>query len=91
MAFEGAEMIKWTIPEILRERGWNANQFAKAAGLTIPAAYRLSKDVEVHRIDAATLDKLCAFFGAEPGDLLERVERPISTARKSRTRLTKSR
>jgi len=37
------------------------------------AAYRLAKGGAVERIDAATLETLCAAFNLRPGDLLERM------------------
>lgn len=64
-------MIRWRIPELLKERGWTAYRLAQETGLTVPAAYRLAKGEPVQRIDAATLETLCETFGVQPGDLLE--------------------
>ena len=66
-----SRMIRWRIPELLRLRGWSAYRLAQETGLTMPAASRLAKGEPVQRIDAATLDKLCAAFQVQPGELLE--------------------
>jgi len=66
-------MIRWRIPELLKERGWTPYRLAQEAKLTVPAAYRLAKGKAVQRIDAATLETLCNLFKAQPGDLLELV------------------
>jgi DNA-binding Xre family transcriptional regulator len=65
-------MIRWRIPEILKQRGWSAYRLAQECGLTMPAASRLARGGPVARIDARTLDALCSGLGLEPGDLLER-------------------
>lgn len=65
-------MIRWRIPDLLKQRGWTAYRLAQETGLTVPAAYRLARGGAVKRIDAETLERLCEALGVEPGDLLER-------------------
>lgn len=65
-------MIRWRIPDLLKERGWTAYRLAQETGLTVPAAYRLARGGPVKRIDADTLERLCEAFQCQPGDLLER-------------------
>ena len=78
-------MIRWRIPDMLKERDWSAYRLAQETGLTVPAAYRLARGGAVQRIDANTLDVLCAAFGVQPGDLLEHVSaRRNSKARRRR-------
>jgi DNA-binding Xre family transcriptional regulator len=74
-------VIRWRLQEILKERNWTAYRLAQETGLTVPAAYQLSKDKPVQRIDAGTLEKFCEVFGLEPGDLLERVPAPARRRR----------
>jgi DNA-binding Xre family transcriptional regulator len=66
-------MIRWRIAEILEQRDWTAYRLAQEAGITVPAAYRLARSRPVQRIDAGTLETLCALFGVQPGKLLEYV------------------
>jgi DNA-binding Xre family transcriptional regulator len=47
---------------------------AKASGLAFGTVYRMCrKDGRFGRIEAKTLDKICAVLDCEPGDLFERV------------------
>lgn len=75
-------MIRWRVPELLKELNWTPYRLAKEAGLTVPAAYRLAKGEPVQRIDTETLERLCDVFERSPGELIERV----ATSRGSRRR-----
>lgn len=65
-------MVRLRVAELLRERGESRYQFSQAVGLTQPRAYRLSaEDGRFERLEADALDALCAYFGVQPGELLE--------------------
>ena len=65
-------MIRLRVREHLRKRGWTAYRLAKEAGFSITLAYRLARrDGRFKRLDHRTLDRLCAVFRCQPGDLLE--------------------
>lgn len=82
-------MIRLRVVELLEKRGWTAYRLAKEAGISVPAAYRLANpDGEFDRLEAVTLEKLCAAFRVQPGALLvwEPDEHPDkSVVRSSRT------
>ncbi len=65
------------LAELLAEREMSAYALAKRAGLSLSTIYRLTgRNGHFHRIEADTLDRLCAAFRCMPGDLLVRVPRP---------------
>jgi putative transcriptional regulator len=67
-------MVRWKIAEMLKRKGWTAYRLAMETGITLPATYRLAKDrAQMGRVEGRTLDKLCAAFECQPGDLLEHV------------------
>jgi DNA-binding Xre family transcriptional regulator len=64
-------MVRLRVAALLRERGLTAYQLAKDGGFTQPRAYRLAREDGVfERLEADALDKLCAYFNVQPGDLL---------------------
>ena len=65
-------MIRWRVRQLMEERWWSVTDLAKAAGISYGTAFYLYRG-KMKRIDLVTLDRLCAHFGVEPGDLLEYV------------------
>ena len=64
--------MRLRVAELLKERGETAYSLAKGARLSLPRAYRLARaDGHFERIEAEALDALCAYFGVQPGELLE--------------------
>lgn len=65
-------VVRLKVAQLLRDRGLTAYQLAKETGFTQPRAYRLaSEDGAFDRLEADALNRLCAFFGVQPGELLE--------------------
>ncbi len=66
-------MVRLRIAELLAEREMSAYRLAKRAGLSLSTIYRLTgRKGHFHRIEARTLDYLCAALQCLPGDLLVR-------------------
>lgn len=64
-------MVRLTIHQLMAERGITAYALSRGAGLSYPSAYRLSRPSgSFGRLHADTLDRLCAFFEVQPGELL---------------------
>jgi DNA-binding Xre family transcriptional regulator len=56
----------------MAQRGISAYALSRGANLSYPTAYRLSRPQgRFGRLNADTLDRLCAFFQVQPGALLE--------------------
>ncbi len=56
----------------MARRGVSAYALSRGANLSYPSAYRLSRaNGHFGRLNADTLDRLCSFFGVQPGALLE--------------------
>lgn len=67
-------MVRLTLLKVLKKRGMTPYALAKASGLAFGTVYRMCrKDGRFGRIEAKTLDKICAVLDCEPGDLFERV------------------
>jgi DNA-binding Xre family transcriptional regulator len=70
-------VVRWKLPEILRDRGLTAYRLAamlQEAGyqLTVRGAYRLADpDHELRRLDLDTLNAVCNVLGLKTGDVLE--------------------
>lgn len=65
-------MVRLRVAEIMKARNVSAYALAKGAGLNYPTAYRLSRPGGTfHRLEAKTLDRICAFFDVQPGELIE--------------------
>ena len=63
-------MVKLNVHKLLRQRGMTAYQLAKRAGIPMSAAYRLASQAGTfRRIEARTIDRLCAALRCAPGDL----------------------
>ena len=63
-------VVKLTIHKLLRARKLTAYQLAKLAGIPLSSAYRLARPGGVwRRIDARTVDRLCAALRCQPGEL----------------------
>jgi DNA-binding Xre family transcriptional regulator len=56
----------------MAQRGMTAYALSQGAQLSYPSAYRLSRaQGGFGRLHADTLDRLCAFFEVQPGELLQ--------------------
>jgi len=65
-------MVRLRIHDIMKARHISAYALSQATTLSYPSAYRLSRSGgEFGRLHARTLDALCGFFLAQPGELLE--------------------
>ena len=70
-------MVRLTVHQIMARRGISAYALSRGAKLSYPSAYRLSRpDGRFGRLHADTLDRLCAFFNVQPGQLLQWVPPP---------------
>ena len=66
-------MVKLNVHRLLRARGMTAYQLAKRADIPMSAAYRLASPTgSFRRIEARTMDRLCAALRCVPGDLFTR-------------------
>jgi len=66
-------MVKLNVHRLLRARGWTAYELAKRTGIPMSAAYRLASPAGTfRRIEARTMDRLCAVLRCAPGDLFAR-------------------
>jgi DNA-binding Xre family transcriptional regulator len=64
-------MVRLTLHRLMRQRGITAYALSRGAGLSYPSAYRLSRPAGTFgRLHADTLERLCDFFGVQPGELL---------------------
>jgi DNA-binding Xre family transcriptional regulator len=74
--------VYWRVADMARKRGWisrtgrtpgkpNLLAIMRATGLSYQTVYMLlRKPAKVRRVDVATLERLCAVFECEPGELL---------------------
>ena len=75
----------------MAQRGVTAYALSRGANLSYPSAYRLSRpEGRFGRLNADTLDRLCAFFQVQPGALLKwsssdgaRRKRPAAAKRRA--------
>ena len=63
--------MRLRIAKLLKERGLNAHQLAKMAGLPITTAYRLVSAKPPTQLNTRTIDKVCLALKVQPGDLFE--------------------
>jgi len=68
-------MIRSRLAAILTAQGRTPYWLAKAAGMTVPGAYQIAHQEEMH-FRAETLDRICAALNVQPGDVLEYVPTP---------------
>jgi putative transcriptional regulator len=65
-------VVRLRVHELMARRGITAYALSRGAQLSYPSAYRLSRPGgRFGRLNADTLDRLCAFFQVQPGALLE--------------------
>lgn len=64
-------MVRLTLHDLMRQRGITAYALSRGTGLSYPSAYRMSRPGGTFgRLHADTLERLCAFFQVQPGELL---------------------
>ena len=65
-------MVRLRIDQLMARRSITAYALSRGAKLSYPSAYRMSRPGgRFGRLHADTLDRLCAFFKVQPGELLE--------------------
>ena len=65
-------MVRLRIDRLMARRSITAYALSRGAQLSYPSAYRMSRPGgRFGRLHADTLDRLCAFFKVQPGELLE--------------------
>jgi DNA-binding Xre family transcriptional regulator len=75
-------MVRLTVHQLMTRRGITAYALSRGAQLSYPSAYRLSRpEASFGRLHADTLDRLCAFFEVQPGELLEWIPAKRRSAR----------
>jgi DNA-binding Xre family transcriptional regulator len=83
-------MVRLKLAALLKRRGWTAYRLAKVTGLPLTSVYRLARrDGAFGRLEAATLESLCAGLGAQPGDFIEWVPESRLRAEERRSRARK--
>jgi DNA-binding Xre family transcriptional regulator len=66
----------------MARRRISAYALSRGAGISYPSAYRLSRPTgRFGRLHADTLNRLCTFFGVQPGALLEWVPKKAEGGR----------
>jgi DNA-binding Xre family transcriptional regulator len=65
-------MIKVKVPELMKEKGYNATDLMRKANIAYGTAYRLSKG-EAEAMSFEVLESICRLFGARVEDVLEYV------------------
>jgi DNA-binding Xre family transcriptional regulator len=65
-------MVRLMVHQLMARRGISAYALSRGAKLSYPTAYRLSRpNGRFGRLHADTLERLCAFFKVQPGQLLK--------------------
>lgn len=60
--------MKLTVRKLLKDRGITRYRLAKETGLSLSTVYKLAAtDGRFERLEAKTIDALCAFFDCQPG------------------------
>lgn len=68
-----SRVVRLRLHKILRQKGMSAYALAKQSGLGFGTVYRLARaDGRFSRIEAKTLDAICAVLDVAPGELFER-------------------
>jgi len=68
-------VVRLTLYKLLKKRGMTPYAIAKRSGLSYGTVCRMArKDGRFGRIEAKTLDALCAALNVSPGELFERVD-----------------
>ena len=67
-------MVKLRLAQLLKQRKLTGYRLAKLAGLSLPTVYKLSKPSgEFTRLEADTIDKICAALNCSVAELIVRV------------------
>ncbi len=66
-------MIKVKVPELLKQKGWNATDLMRKGNIAYATALRLSKG-QAEAISFEVLESLCKLFEVRVEDVLEYVE-----------------
>ena len=66
-------MIKVKVPELMKQKGWNATDLMRKGNIAYATALRLSKG-EAEAMSFEVLESLCRLFEARVEDVLEFVK-----------------
>ena len=66
-------MIKVKVPELLKQKGWNATDLMRKGNIAYATALRLSKG-QAEAISFEVLESLCKLFEVRVEDVLEYVD-----------------
>jgi len=65
--------VRLRLLQLLKRRKMTRYRLAKTSGLSLPHIYRLARaDGHFTRLEAQTIDRLCAALHCKPGDLIVR-------------------
>jgi DNA-binding Xre family transcriptional regulator len=66
-------MVRLRLLQLLKRRKMTRYRLAKVSGLSLPHVYQLARpDGHFARLEAETIEKLCAALRCKPGDLIVR-------------------
>lgn len=68
--------IVFTLEKLMEERGVTYREVSEGAGVSTNTLYKMVKKAPVkdmNSIGLDTIDRLCAYFDIEPGDLIDRI------------------
>jgi DNA-binding Xre family transcriptional regulator len=71
-----AMTIVFTLEELMNKRGVTYRQISEEAGVSTNTLYKMVKKApsgDMNTIGLDTIDRLCGYFGIEPGELIIRV------------------
>ena len=65
-------MLRLRVAELMQAHGLSALALSKGSGLAYATAHRISRSsAGFGRLDVTTLNRLCAYFHVQPGELIE--------------------
>lgn len=62
--------VRWTVGDLLDQRGMTTAEFAEKARLSYQQALNIRRSAYT-RLDLETLARICEALGVQPGDLLK--------------------
>ena len=77
-------VIKFSVDEILEERGRTFYWLAKETGISHTTLWRLKKD-KAQGINFATLLKICGTLDCQPGDVLKLADKKPAVKKRGRS------
>jgi putative transcriptional regulator len=77
-------VIKFSVDEILEERGRTFYWLAKETGISHTTLWRLKKD-KAQGINFSTLLKICGILDCQPGDVLKLADKTPAVTKRGRS------